>query len=273
MTTPSNKKAAVTTIDPPTTSHEAVRFWVWFRMSRLIAVYDAWPLPGIVKIAKGQDIATASPVLITFLGKFFGTNLATYASASGMGFLQSASGQARIEKQVHGLNCVAKQDPPNPVVVPIAWYAQTLADWFLRQMPASDKDWPCGVVRWAEVVLEQLRLLEIEVNPWDYEWLDHPATNHVDLGFYLQWAGSRAPGATPYGAAHAAPVAKAANAARTRRIGEVDPNQVPPDIYGYLTAVASGPIDPPPPTTQDPEVRDEPLWDWMNQLNSIVDDF
>jgi|GEM_PF-4279127 len=248
------------TIAIPTTNSERVRYWMWYRLSRLIAVYNVWPLPGIVNVAK-DDFKSDSHIsndFCWFLIKFMSRDLGRLCSTRTSPFVQYAEIAGFAEKTGYILSRVAENENPEPAHVAVATYAFTIAKWFSHRLP-PESEWPSELVEWAEVVGEMFGS-PMPTNPWEMTWLDCAATNANDLRLFLCATGICETPAKPN---------------LGIQIEEVDPNDEPPDIYGYLAGVVDKGQDITPPLVDKSNGENirSPVEQWMVRLCSVVDDF
>jgi len=248
----------------PTTNQERVRYWMWYRLSRLIAVYNVWPLPGFVNVAN-DDFKEGSHIsndFYWFLMKFMSRDLERLCSSRTSPFIQYAETAGFAEKTGYILSRVVENNNPEPAHVAVATYAFTIAKWFSNRLP-PESDWPDQLVEWAEVVGEMF-VSPMPTNPWEMTWLDCAATNAYDLRLFLCATGVCVP----------AP----AETLLDVHIGEIDPNDEPPDIYGYLAGVVIKGQEVAPPIAAElgedfQGSAESALYLWMRRMCSVVDDF
>lgn len=248
----------------PTDNLGRVQCWVWYRLSRLIAVYNVWPLPGIVNVAK-DDFKASSHIsndFCWFLMKFVSRDLGRLCSTRTSPFVLYAETAGFAEKTGYILSRVAENKSPEPAHVAVATYAFTVAQWFANRLP-PENEWPDQLVEWAEV-LGEMFASPMPTNPWEMTWLDCAATNANDLRLFLIATGMSV----------SAPV----QADSFSKIEEVDPNDEPPDIYGYMAGViVKGQNINPPCIIESGDVdqcgSQDSYKQWMVRLCSVVDDF
>lgn len=252
------------TIAIPITNHERIRYWIWYRLSRLIAVYNVWPLPGFVHVAT-DDLKKDNHVsneFCWFMLKFLSRDLGRLCSTRTSPFVMYAEAAGLFEKNGYILDRVIDNKSPEPAHVAIATYAFAVGKWFSDRLPPENM-WPDQLVDWAEVIGEMFGS-DMPTNPWEMTWLDCPATNANDLLLFLCATGSH----------DSVPTMEVP---RTQ-LKEIDPNDEPPDIYGYLGAVVVKGQGITPPLANEQSI-DSPseskanFEQWMLRLCSVVDDF